>query len=99
MPAQAFILFMIECEITIINKLGLHARAAAKLASTAGKYGCAIQTGIVDGKLVDAKSVMSLMLLAASQDTVLQLQLDGEDEHDAHQDICQLIANRFGEDE
>ena len=90
---------MIDCEITIINKLGLHARAAAKLASTAGKYGCAIKTGHNKDNLVDAKSVMSLMLLAASQDTTLHFHLEGEDEQDAHSDINQLIAERFGEEE
>jgi phosphocarrier protein len=90
---------MIECEITIINKLGLHARAAAKLASTAGRFACTIQTGHNNGKLVDAKSVMSIMLLAATQNTVLQFRLDGEDEHEAHQAIDQLVADRFGEAE
>ncbi|MCB1668791.1 MAG: HPr family phosphocarrier protein [Porticoccaceae bacterium] len=90
---------MIECEIKIINKLGLHARAAAKLASTAGRYAAAIQTGHSLEKLVDAKSVMSLMLLAASQDTVLHFRFNGEDEDAAHDNICQLIADRFGESE
>lgn len=90
---------MIDCEITIINKLGLHARAAAKLASTAGKYACTIKTGHDTKNLVDVKSVMSLMLLAASQDTVLKFQFNGEDEREGQKDIMQLIANRFGEDE
>jgi len=90
---------MIETKITIINKLGLHARAAAKLASTAGKYASSIKTSQNEEKLVDAKSVMSLMLLAASQDTVLHFLIDGEDEEEAHQGINQLIADRFGEDE
>ena len=89
---------MIKTEITIINKLGLHARAAAKLASTANQFGCAIKTGHPD-KLVDAKSVMSLMLLAASQGTVLSFEFDGGDERRAHDSIVELIQNRFGEEQ
>lgn len=89
----------INVELTIINKLGLHARAAAKLASTAGKYGCNIKTGPSPDKLVDAKSVMSLMLLAASQGTVLHFQFEGGDAERAHRDIEELIANRFDEDQ
>lgn len=89
----------INVELTIINKLGLHARAAAKLASTAGKYGCAIKTGPTLDKLVDAKSVMSLMLLAASQGTMLHFYFDGADAEKAHRDIAQLLADRFDEEQ
>lgn len=89
---------MIETEITIINKLGLHARAAAKLASTAGHFGCTIKTG-KNGKLVDAKSVMSLMLLAASQGTTLNFLFDGNDEIRAHEAVRSLIDQRFGEEQ
>ena len=89
---------MIECEIKIINKLGLHARAAAKLASTAGRFAAKIEAGLPDKKPVDAKSVMSLMLLAASQGTVLNFRFNGADEHKAHQEIEMLIGNKFGED-
>ena len=87
---------MIETELTIINKLGLHARAAAKLASTAGQFSCTIKTGH-NGKMVDAKSVMSLMLLAASQGTVLDFHFDGQDEIPAHQAVKALIDDKFGE--
>ncbi|MFA5633271.1 MAG: HPr family phosphocarrier protein [Porticoccaceae bacterium] len=89
---------MIETEITIINKLGLHARAAAKLAATAGRFGCSIKTG-TNGRLVDAKSVMSLMLLAAGQGTTLNFQFDGNDEDIAQQAVASLIAERFGEEQ
>ncbi len=89
---------MIETELTLVNKLGLHARAAAKLAATAGNFTCTIRAG-KDGKLVDAKSVMSLMLLAASNGTTLNFQFDGEDEQKAHDAIRALIAKRFGEEE
>jgi phosphocarrier protein len=89
---------MICVELTIINELGLHARAAAKLASTTGKYGCTIKTGRKPDKLVDAKSVMSLMLLAASQGTTLHFHFEGDDAKKALQDVEQLIANRFDEE-
>lgn len=89
---------MIDTELKIINKLGLHARAAAKLASTASNFSCAIRTG-KDGKLVDAKSVMSLMLLAASQGTVLRFQFDGSDEDNAHAAVSVLLADAFGEEQ
>jgi phosphocarrier protein len=89
----------IQIELTIINKLGLHARAAAKLASTACKYGCIIKTGPSPSKMVDAKSVMSLMLLAASQGTTLHFHLEGNDAERALRDIEQLLANRFDEEQ
>lgn len=89
---------MIETEIKIINKLGLHARAAAKLASTAGRFSCAIKIGR-NGKMVDAKSVMSLMLLAASQGTTLQFHFHGSDEERAHEAVRALIDERFGEEQ
>ena len=89
---------MIETQLTISNKFGLHARAAAKLASTAKGFHCAIRAG-KDGKLVDAKSVMALMLLAASQGTVLQFQFDGSDERGAHQAVSALFGSALGEPE
>lgn len=89
---------MIRQHITIINKLGLHARAAAKLATTAARFGSNIQAG-VDGKLVDSKSVMSLMLLAANQGTELEVVVAGKDEQAAFEAIAELINDRFGEDE
>jgi phosphocarrier protein HPr len=89
----------IRTEYIIINRLGLHARAAAKLASTAGKFGCVIKTGRDPEKLVDAKSVMSLMLLAATQGTTLHFTFDGSDAERAQREIEQLIANRFDEEQ
>jgi len=88
---------MIERDITIINMLGLHARAATKLASTAGRYACNIRTGR-NGKMVDAKSVMSLMLLAACKGTTLSFQFQGEDEDEACEAVVTLIEDRFGEE-
>lgn len=88
---------MICRQLTIVNKLGLHARAAAKLAATAGRFSCAIRVGR-DGRLVDAKSVMSLMLLAAGQDTTLEFHFDGCDEDEACAALATLIAERFHEE-
>ncbi len=89
---------MIHCQLPIINKLGLHARAATKLASTAGRSGCAIRTGKQE-PLVDAQSVMSLMLMAASKGTMLAFEFDGEDEQEAQAAITELLADYFGEGE
>jgi phosphocarrier protein HPr len=89
---------MIRCELTIINKLGLHARAATKLASAAGHHQCRIRTG-KEEPLVDAKSIMSLMLLAANQGTELIFEFDGPDEQTACNEITALLADYFGEGE
>ena len=87
---------MIECEVTIINKLGLHARAAAKFVSTATEYDCKVEVGR-DGKMVDGKSIMGVMMLAASQGTTLQLRIDGRQEREAHEALLTLIDDYFGE--
>ena len=87
---------MIKDELEIINQLGLHARAAAKLATTCNHFACTIKTGY-DGKLIDSKSVMSLMLLAAGQGTVLNFEFDGDDEMTAHVQVKDLLADYFGE--
>jgi phosphocarrier protein len=89
---------MQECSVTIINKLGLHARAASKFVNVAKRYASRIEVGSA-AKTVDGKSIMSIMLLAASQGTELQLRVDGDDEADALQAILALIADRFGEGE
>lgn len=84
--------------LTIINKLGLHARAAALFAKTASRYCSHIKVGL-NGKKVDAKSVMSLMLLAANQGTQIHLEVEGSDEDEAMAAMVELINNRFGEEE
>jgi phosphocarrier protein len=89
---------MLQQEITIINKLGLHARAAAKFVSCASAFSSNIHVG-QDGNLVDGKSIMSIMMLAAAKGTVLELQIEGEDEQDALAALVALIENRFEEDE
>ncbi|MGV6808187.1 MAG: HPr family phosphocarrier protein [bacterium] len=89
---------MIEDDITIINKLGLHARAAAKLSSCAAGFSSQIQVSVPGKKMVDAKSVMSVMLLAASQGTVLSCRIEGADEMHAHSKLKSLIEDKFGEE-
>ena len=89
---------MIEKNVTIINKLGLHARAAAKLIGVTGKFGCDIKI-TKDSKTVDAKSIMAIMMLAASQGTDLIIQTDGDDESAAMDAVIEIINNRFDEDE
>lgn len=84
--------------ILIINKRGLHARAAAKFATLAAQFGCRSQVR-TNGSWVDAKSVMSLMLLAATQGTNIEVSTEGDDQVQAMEAIKALINNRFEEDE
>jgi len=87
---------VISRELTIVNKLGLHARAATKLAAMAGRYQCQIKAGR-EQPTIDVKSIMPLLLLAASQGTQLIFEFDGPDEQDACTAITQLLADYFGE--
>ena len=88
---------MISTTITVPNKAGLHARAAAKLVATAAAFQSRIQLGTGD-RMVDAKRILSLMLLAAPLCSELNLVLDGTDEQAALQAIQSLLAQRFGEE-
>lgn len=90
---------MLNHEIIIINKLGLHARAAAKFVGVAGRYPCQIRVGRTLNSLVDGKSIMSVMMLAAGKGTSIQLQTDGDQEAEAMQGLIELINNRFDEGE
>ena len=87
---------MVERELTIVNRLGLHARAAAKLVHLAGKFKSRIHL-CKDGEEVDAKSILGILLLAASQHSKIILRCDGSDESDAMRDLSDLIANGFEE--
>lgn len=89
---------MIRTQLTIINKLGLHARAAAKFVACTAAFSSRIQTG-KDGQLVDAKSIMSVMMLAAGKGTVLEFEIEGRDEQEALLALQTLIENRFDEAE
>jgi phosphocarrier protein HPr len=88
---------MVEQETEIINRLGLHARAAAKLVHTAGHFESRV-TVLKDGEEVDAKSILGVLLLAASQGTRITVRADGHDEDAALRAITALIANRFDEE-
>lgn len=88
---------MIEREIEIVNRLGLHARAAAKLVKASGRFRSQVQI-IKDGEVVDGKSILGLMMLAAAQGTFLTLRVAGEDEEAAMAEISDLIAGRFQEE-
>lgn len=85
-------------EIIIINKLGLHARAAAKFVQHASRFSSEIHISR-DGRKVNGKSIMGIMMLAASKGTTLTLIAEGEDEVDAMQSLETLINNRFDEAE
>ena len=89
---------MLETNVKIINPLGLHARAAAQLVRLAGKFKSNIKLERIDNfVMADAKSILSVLTLAAARGTVLKLTIDGEDENDAHLAITELISNGFGE--
>jgi phosphocarrier protein len=89
---------MLKRKITIANRLGLHARAAAKLVSVANGY-VADVTLEKQGQRVNGKSIMGVMMLAASKGTVLKLKVDGEGEQEAMHALVELIDNKFGEGE
>lgn len=88
---------MIRSTITICNKAGLHARAASRMVSVTSTFRSAIKVG--QDKLVDGKSILSLMMLAASKGTVLNIIIDGDDEQAALEAITALVNNRFDESE
>ncbi len=89
---------MINDTLTIINKLGLHARAAAKLVNTAGQFNSDI-IFTKNGKQANGKSILSVMMLAAKQGSELQIEITGTDEIAAHQAVKQLLERRFDEAE
>lgn len=88
---------MIKSTITICNRAGLHARAAARMVSVSTGFSSSVQVG--QDKLVDGKSILSLMMLAASNGTVLNVIIDGDDESAALDAITALVNNRFDESE
>ncbi|HEX4495598.1 MAG TPA: HPr family phosphocarrier protein [Thermoanaerobaculia bacterium] len=88
---------MVERETEIVNRLGLHARAAAKLVHTAGSFQSRV-TVLKDGEEVDAKSILGILLLAAGQGSQVVVRAEGQDEAEALQAVTALIANRFDEE-
>ena len=84
--------------VTIPNRLGLHARAAAKFVQTAARFACEISVTRA-GNRVNGKSIMGLMMLAAAQGAELELSTKGQDEAEAMAALLELIDGRFGESE
>lgn len=88
---------MIERETEIVNRLGLHARAAAKLVHAVSAFQARV-TVAKDGEEVDAKSILGVLLLAAGQGSCVTVRCEGSDEEEAMRAVTTLIANRFDEE-
>lgn len=89
---------MREIQIKVVNPLGLHARAAAQLVRLAGRFKSRIKLRRIDNNVVaDAKSILSVLTLAASKGTHLEVEIEGEDENEAIQLIEEIFAKGFGE--
>ena len=84
--------------VTIVNKLGLHARASAKLTQAAAKFPCGVHLSR-NGKRVNAKSIMGVMMLAAGIGATVEIETDGPDEEAAMAALVKLFADKFGEGE
>ena len=89
---------MLQQDVLIVNKLGLHARASAKLTQLASGFKCEVMLSR-NHRRVNAKSIMGVMMLAAAKGTAIAVETDGEDEADAMQAILNLINDKFGEGE
>lgn len=89
---------MIQQQLTIQNKLGLHTRTAAKLVDTAKKFTSRIELSYQD-RIVDCKSIMGVITLGAKKDSVFNILISGEDEKEALAAIIELINGKFGESE
>ena len=89
---------MIKTNVTISNKLGLHARASAKLTKTAGSFPCQVWVSKADRR-VNAKSIMGVMMLAAGIGSEIEIETDGEQEQEAMTALLALINDKFGEGE
>ncbi len=85
-------------DIEIVNKLGLHARASAKLTQLATSFKCEVNLER-NGRRVNAKSIMGVMMLAAGKGVIIQIETDGEDETAAMDGLVALIVDKFGEGE
>lgn len=87
---------MLEQSVTIINKVGLHARPAALLVKTAGEYPCEV-TLVKDGKAFNAKSILAIMSAGIKQNDIILVQAKGEEEAQALAAIIELVKSGFGE--
>jgi len=88
---------MFSREVTVVNQLGLHARAAARFVHLATRYHAQIRVGR-ETKVMDGKSIMGILLLAAARGTTITISADGSDERDAIEALSALVASGFGED-
>jgi len=88
---------MITKDLQVLNKLGLHARAAAKLVFIANKFVSDI-TLVKDDKRADARSIMKILMLSASKDSIINITVEGNDEIQAMNSIEKLFQNKFDED-
>ena len=88
---------MLRREATIVNRLGLHARASSRLTQTAGRFACEVWISKGERR-VNAKSIMGVMLLAAAQGALLTIETDGKDEEDAMAALLEIIESGFGEE-
>jgi len=89
---------MQEVTLTIRNKVGLHARPAALLVQTAGRFKSKV-SAVKDGREVNAKSILSVLTLGAEQGAVVTIRAEGEDEVEALEALQELVENNFGEEE
>lgn len=89
---------MIKATTTINNKLGLHARASAKLTKLAGSFPCEVWLA-KSGRRVNAKSIMGVMMLAAGMGSLVEIETNGEREQEALDALLDLIYDKFGEGE
>jgi phosphocarrier protein len=88
---------MVSRNVTVVNQLGMHARAAAKFVHLATRYRAQVRV-TRDGREMDGKSIMGLLLLAAARGTTITVSADGSDEMDAIEALVALVASGFGED-
>jgi phosphocarrier protein HPr len=88
---------MVSRTVTVVNRLGMHARAAAKFVHLAAKYQARVQVAR-DARVMDGKSIMGILLLAAARGTAITISADGADERDAIEALAALVASGFGED-
>jgi phosphocarrier protein len=84
--------------VTVTNRLGMHARAAARFVHLAGRFESQIRVGR-ESRVMDGKSIMGILLLAAAHGTTITITADGPDERDAVQALCALVASGFGEEQ
>jgi phosphotransferase system HPr (HPr) family protein len=89
---------MVEKEIVVKNKLGLHARAAVKFVNLANRYSSAVKV-VKDETEIDGKSILGILTLAATQGTTIMIRVSGKDEEEAMKALVKLVNSKFGEKE